>query len=153
MAPGPLNSSDSNPRAEPSKPLIIQKPAQVPKPTQCTKCLGLGHSRKDCTGSLRSKIFSNYSHVSFICLSNPGFNAVIGLFPIRKVKRHRICIYTLLHLPPLTPSSPLCPPPRHLQQAKPQPLLINGKLGGRSVPSRPTGLLIGRPHAPSATPP
>ena len=35
----------------------------------CSRCLGLGHTRKLCKGSIRCKSCFNYGHLSYTCLS------------------------------------------------------------------------------------
>lgn len=61
---GAFQFSNSKPAAP-----VLQPGPSNPQQTQCEKCLGLGHARKDCNQQIRCRACFNYGNVSSGCLS------------------------------------------------------------------------------------
>lgn len=70
-SPKPSMNLNSNLQTSPKGPRNLESPSlgSTRLPPLCSRCLGPGHSRKDCGNMVRCRTCFNYGHISVSCLS------------------------------------------------------------------------------------
>ena len=129
MPPRPITPSVSNAEAH-SNFESSQCSDRSPSNTEisCSHCLGLGHTRKECSNSVRCKICFNYGHVSFRCLAKACYQRRFRpVIPLEDGKSRSLPIYLTeaasLGASAPAPSSPTHPPA--VQNHKPPTAMVN----------------------------